>query len=168
MASQHALRQNPPPPVNRMTNRCKNITLPQTSFAGGKNRFFHTFSDCITPTCEILDPPLPDIEGLRSFNILDIYQIYLTRNFKVELRAVNKVKVGSFLLFFLLRMSLVPPVPADHYFIGVIMLNDRNYFWLSDAPEALLQSPVDCILSRGVGYYIEPQSPDLKTNQMCN
>ena len=27
----------PPPPVNRMTNRCKNITLPQTSFAGGKN-----------------------------------------------------------------------------------------------------------------------------------
>ena len=25
------------PPVNRMTNWCKNITLPQTSFAGGKN-----------------------------------------------------------------------------------------------------------------------------------
>ena len=24
------------PPVNRMTNRCKNITLPQTSFAGGE------------------------------------------------------------------------------------------------------------------------------------
>ena len=24
------------PPVNRMTKRCKNITLPQTSFAGGK------------------------------------------------------------------------------------------------------------------------------------
>ena len=23
------------PPVNRMTNRCKNITLPQTSFADG-------------------------------------------------------------------------------------------------------------------------------------
>ena len=23
--------------MNRMTNRCKNITLPQTSFAGGKN-----------------------------------------------------------------------------------------------------------------------------------
>ena len=28
------------PPVNRMTNRCKNITLPQTSFAGGKNSSF--------------------------------------------------------------------------------------------------------------------------------
>ena len=25
------------PPVNRITDRCKNITLPQTSFAGGKN-----------------------------------------------------------------------------------------------------------------------------------
>ena len=25
------------PPVDRMTDRCKNITLPQTSFAGGKN-----------------------------------------------------------------------------------------------------------------------------------
>ena len=23
--------------MNRMTDRCKNITLPQTSFAGGKN-----------------------------------------------------------------------------------------------------------------------------------
>ena len=27
----------PPTPVNRITDRCKNITLPQTSFAGGKN-----------------------------------------------------------------------------------------------------------------------------------
>ena len=26
---------SPSPPVNRMTHRCKNITLPQTSFAGG-------------------------------------------------------------------------------------------------------------------------------------
>ena len=25
-----------PPPVNRITDTCKNITLPQTSFAGGK------------------------------------------------------------------------------------------------------------------------------------
>ena len=35
------LDQTPPeqtsPPVNRMTNRCKNITLLQTSFAGGNN-----------------------------------------------------------------------------------------------------------------------------------
>ena len=28
--------QRPLPPMNRMTNRCKNITLPQTLFAGGK------------------------------------------------------------------------------------------------------------------------------------
>ena len=27
-----------PPPVNRMINRCKNITLPQTSFAGGNKQ----------------------------------------------------------------------------------------------------------------------------------
>ena len=67
-----------------------------------------------------------------------------------------------------MRLSLVPPVPADHYFIGVIRLSDRDYFWLSDAPEALLQSPVDCILSRGVRHYIKPQRPDLKTNQMSN
>ena len=30
-------RKHPPLPVNRMTNRCKNITLRQTSFAGGIN-----------------------------------------------------------------------------------------------------------------------------------
>ena len=38
-ATMHAPQEQPhmPPPVNRMTNRCKNITLPQTSFAGGKN-----------------------------------------------------------------------------------------------------------------------------------
>ena len=31
------LCQGDPLPVNRMINRCKNITLPQTSFARGKN-----------------------------------------------------------------------------------------------------------------------------------
>ena len=35
-ATMHA----PPPTVNRMTNRCKNITLSQTSFAGNKNISF--------------------------------------------------------------------------------------------------------------------------------
>ena len=35
VVSQHALRQTPS--VNRMTNRCKNNTLPQTSFAGGND-----------------------------------------------------------------------------------------------------------------------------------
>ena len=33
----HPLATTHAPPVNRMTNRCKNITLPQTSFAGGNN-----------------------------------------------------------------------------------------------------------------------------------
>ena len=35
--SQHAMGQTPPPPVDRMTDRCKNTTLPQTSFECGKN-----------------------------------------------------------------------------------------------------------------------------------
>ena len=34
--SRGCLSGRPPPPVTRMTDRCKNITLPQTSFAGGK------------------------------------------------------------------------------------------------------------------------------------
>ena len=34
----HAWRGGePPPPVNRMTDACKNITVSQTSFAGGKH-----------------------------------------------------------------------------------------------------------------------------------
>ena len=32
-------------PVNRMTDRCKNITLPQTSFAGGNNRIHDAHPD---------------------------------------------------------------------------------------------------------------------------
>ena len=37
------------PPVNRMTNRCKNITLPQTSSAGGNNTvaIYTLFSDSL-------------------------------------------------------------------------------------------------------------------------
>ena len=43
--SQYAMGQTPPP-VSRITDMCKNITLPQTSFAGGKkctstNIYFH-------------------------------------------------------------------------------------------------------------------------------
>ena len=33
---QITLEADPPPSVNRMTDRCKNITLPQTSFVDGK------------------------------------------------------------------------------------------------------------------------------------
>ena len=34
--SQHAMGKRPSPQMNRITDRCKIITLPQTSFAGGK------------------------------------------------------------------------------------------------------------------------------------
>ena len=30
------LPRMPPPPVNRMTDTCEKVTMPQTSFAGGK------------------------------------------------------------------------------------------------------------------------------------
>ena len=32
-------RYSPTPPVDRITDACENITLPQSSFAGGKNSF---------------------------------------------------------------------------------------------------------------------------------
>ena len=51
---------NPPgtrhPPVNRMTNRCKNITLPQTSFAGCKNERNWTEGARVPPLPS--DPPM--------------------------------------------------------------------------------------------------------------
>ena len=46
------------PPVNRMTNRCKSITWPQTSFAGGKNEYiYHPQTrlwkgNVFTPVCQ--------------------------------------------------------------------------------------------------------------------
>ena len=40
------------PPVDRMTDTCKNITLPQTSFAGGNNRNgrFHSIRNILDST----------------------------------------------------------------------------------------------------------------------
>ena len=40
--------QTPPPPMDRMTDTCKNITLPQSSFAGGKNldNPLHACNEC--------------------------------------------------------------------------------------------------------------------------
>ena len=52
------------PPVNRMTNRCKNITLPQTSFAGGKNQ---SCSTC--PKTHF------------GFRIFEIQRNFINRNF---------------------------------------------------------------------------------------
>ena len=54
VVSQHALRQTTPP-VNRMTDRCKNITLLQTLFAGGnkqntKNVCILSMSVCVRAT----------------------------------------------------------------------------------------------------------------------
>ena len=59
------------PPVNRMTNWCKNITLPQTLFAGGNNRFLpQTWGVAIpVPIWEILDPPLLTTNAWNSFGM---------------------------------------------------------------------------------------------------
>ena len=53
------------PPVNRMTNWCKNITLPQTSLAGGKNRnrtwtsirrsYFQYHSQVMLLNCSVIE-----------------------------------------------------------------------------------------------------------------
>ena len=37
-ATWHCRRADPPPPVNRMTHVCENITLPRTSYAGGNKQ----------------------------------------------------------------------------------------------------------------------------------
>ena len=63
------------PPVNRMTNWCKNITLPQTSFVGGKNTHtqvqHYAFSAnwafaCKTETLGSLDNPALLIKAKSS------------------------------------------------------------------------------------------------------
>ena len=47
------------PPVNRMTDRCKNITLPQTSFAGGK--YWMTCCSAIRDHSQL------DVIGIKGF-----------------------------------------------------------------------------------------------------
>ena len=47
------LDRPPSPSVNRMTHRCKNITLPQTSFAGG-NKNSAESDDIDVPLCALL------------------------------------------------------------------------------------------------------------------
>ena len=48
VVSQHALRQTPPSPVNRMTDRCKNITLATTSLRPVKIMFSLTFCTSVS------------------------------------------------------------------------------------------------------------------------
>ena len=66
--SQHALPGGVPaggylpryPPVNRITDTCKNITLPQTSFAGGNKYILNTEN--------LLINHLPDIASNKMYN----------------------------------------------------------------------------------------------------
>ena len=58
------------PPVNKMTDRCKNITLPQTSFAGCKKRIFEvsvlqTMSRLLT--CQGSKIKMPNLPSLCNY-----------------------------------------------------------------------------------------------------
>ena len=51
---------HPHTPLDRMTDRCKNITLPKTSFAGGKNRVQYKI---VQKTCYLV----PSVSYCSSF-----------------------------------------------------------------------------------------------------
>ena len=76
--SRRILRTPPPrknharPPVNRMTNWCKNITLPQTSFAGG-NHIFVTDSPSVKQHKELgyrRKKTYYKYQGVKEFHML--------------------------------------------------------------------------------------------------
>ena len=54
------------PPVNRMTNRCKNITLPQTSFAGSNNEYDYGQEDAMTVSTS---------DGQIAIDALGVFQL---------------------------------------------------------------------------------------------
>ena len=57
VVSQHALRQTPPPWTEFLTHASENITLPQTSFAGGNDTLFgvrNLFALDVESHCKVL------------------------------------------------------------------------------------------------------------------
>ena len=75
-----------PPPVDRMTDTCKNITLPQTSFAGGKKRNGFPFKrgDCHKTYSERAHK-----QGSSSF-VQAFKRCRLTHRWVTELQTVNE------------------------------------------------------------------------------
>ena len=66
--------QRPLPPVNRMTSASKNITLPQTSFAGGKNR--HIPEKYVTSVQKMKTWKLkPTVKSTLSYRIWCLFQL---------------------------------------------------------------------------------------------
>ena len=70
------------PPVNTVTDRCKNITLPQTSFAGGKNRY--KVVDTITELGFIYT------ERKRNFSLISRKNLKLTSRLRSLSRGVSR------------------------------------------------------------------------------
>ena len=56
-----------PHSVNRMTDTCKNISLPQTSFAGGKNRLMPPGIGVLYPPLCVTVWPLGPIDAVHHF-----------------------------------------------------------------------------------------------------
>ena len=59
-----------PTPVNRMTDRCKNITLPQTSFAGGNKSCYLSMMGFFNPR------PPPKTISCWHHRALHLFQMY--------------------------------------------------------------------------------------------
>ena len=76
-------RYSPPPPVNRMTDRCKNITLPQTSFAGGN----YTNTKILPILCSYPDSWYEDITSNAKF-----YSLAATISSKIIGIIVSEIK----------------------------------------------------------------------------
>ena len=53
--------------VNRMTDRCKNITLPQTSFAGGKKKLRKTLQILRLFTVALPPQSVTKVSGMNGF-----------------------------------------------------------------------------------------------------
>ena len=67
-----------PSPVDRMTDRCKNITLPKTSFAGGKNRVQYII---VQKTCYLVPSVSYCSSFLFFFVITNIFLLCLNLTF---------------------------------------------------------------------------------------
>ena len=80
------------PPVNRMTDRCKNITLPQTSFAGGNNNTKQSLGG--TSRCEVfLRLSHAARETAHRFYLSNCAMFTQTKTSRDQMLSVQNVKI---------------------------------------------------------------------------
>ena len=98
-----SLSGRPIPPVNRMTHRCKNIALPQTSFAGGKNRLYRSLQSSFTNKYLPSETELPTFLAnnaysasmLTSFKLKNFYRYFLLYYHGKDLFKIKQTKYGK-------------------------------------------------------------------------